>query len=70
MHANNINLSLSEQERQVVESILSIQDYYRLKDHRRLISIITDRNESQQLFSPKMVMISDVFAKQKGLLDD
>lgn len=46
MHANNINLSLSEQEREVVASILSIQDYYQLKDHRRLIRIITNRKES------------------------
>lgn len=42
MH-NNIDSLLSEQEKIVVENILSIQDYYHLKDHRKLIAIILDQ---------------------------
>lgn len=45
-------------------NILSIQDFYQLKDHMRLISIIVNRKESEKFFSSKKVMISDVFESQ------
>mgnify|MGYP001014137910 CR=1 FL=1 len=40
---HNIDEILPEDERMVLENILSIQDYYNLKDHRKLISIILDK---------------------------
>lgn len=60
---SKINNILSEQEQMVIENILSIQNYYNLKDHRKLISIIVDEKQSKQLFDEKKVMISDVFDK-------
>ena len=34
---------LSSQEQAIMESILSIQDFYQLKDHMRLIQIILNK---------------------------
>lgn len=70
MQNNRINDYLSEQEQKVIENILSIQDYYGLKDHHKLISIIIDQKQSQELFGPKKVMISDAFEKQKDQIDE
>lgn len=47
MDHRNIEGLLSEQEKMVIENILSIQDYYHLKDHRKLISIILNPKQSQ-----------------------
>ena len=34
---------LSSQEQQIMENILSIQDFYQLKDHMKLIHIILNK---------------------------
>lgn len=52
----------------IVENIISIQDYYQLKDHRRLISVIINEKQSKELFGDKKIMISNVFEKNKGEL--
>lgn len=43
MNHKNIDGLVSEQEKMVLENIFSIQDYYNLKDHRKLISIILNK---------------------------
>ena len=39
----DISALLSSQEQEIMESILSIQDFYQLKDHMKLIHIILNK---------------------------
>ena len=56
-----MNELISEQEQQCLGKILSIQDYYKLNDHRKLIRIILDHKECEKLFESEKIMISNMF---------
>ena len=61
---------LSSKEQEVMANILSIQHFYHLKDHLKLISIIINKKESEKFFGEKKVMISDVFEGQKYTMSE
>ena len=47
---NEVGNVLSSKEQEVVANILSIQNFYRLKDHLKLIAIIINKKESEKFF--------------------
>ena len=55
------HVSLSTEERQCLSKIFSIQDYYHLQSHQKLIPIIISKKQSEQFLAGDKTMISNIF---------